>query len=79
MNNENIKAIVTNILKAIAGKKADKVLQSIEEHPNGILVYLSHGLTLGDALDVQDEIKKAGLQIPEQMGNAVIYVTASNA
>ena len=76
MNNANIKAIVTNILKAVAGKKADKVLQSIEERPNGILVYLSHGLTLGDALDVQDEIKKAGLQIPEQMGNAVIYVTA---
>ena len=76
MNNENIKAIVANILKVVAGKKADKVLQSIEEFPNGILVYLSHGLTLGDALDVQHEIKKAGLQIPEQMGNAVIYVTA---
>lgn len=75
MNNENIKTIVNLILKNIMGKRAEKVIASIEEKPNGILVYLSHGATLGEAWEVQDEIKKAGLQIPEQLGNAVIYVT----
>lgn len=75
MTAENIKVIVTAILKNVIGKRADKVIASIDERQNGILVYLSHGATLGEALEVQDEIKKAGLNIPEQMGNALIFVT----
>lgn len=77
MTAENIKVIVTAILKSVIGKskRADKVIASIDERQNGILVYLSHGTTLGEAWEVQEEIKKAGLNIPEQIGNAVIYVT----
>ena len=75
----DVKTIVELVLKEVMGrKKADKVEQimaSIDDRPEGILVYLSHGATLGEAYDIQDKIKEAGLQIPEQMGNAVIYVT----
>lgn len=73
----NIKEIVRLVLKSeIAKKRVEKVLESIEDRPNGILVYLSHGATLGEAQSVQEKIKSCGLAIPEQMGNAVIYVTA---
>ena len=75
MKIENIKSTVNLILKSVMGKRAENVIASIDEKPNGILVYLSHGATLGEAWEIQDEIKKAGLHIPEQMGNAVIYVT----
>jgi hypothetical protein len=72
----NIKEIVTLILKSeIAKKRVQSVIDSIDEKPNGIMVYLSHGATLGEAENVQNIIKKCGLQIPEQLGNAVIYVT----
>lgn len=75
----DIKTIVELVLKEVMGrKKANKVKQimaSIDDRPEGILVYLSHGATLGEAYDIQDKIKEVGLQIPEQMGNAVIYVT----
>ena len=77
MNNE-IKTIVELILKDVMGKKKDKIakiMASIDERADGILVYLSHGATLGEAEEVQEVIKRAGLQIPEQIGNAVIYVT----
>ena len=81
MNNE-IKVIVELVLKSvIGGKKKDKedkinnIMSSIDERENGILVYLSHGATLGEAQEIQDVIKRTGLQIPEQIGNAVIYVT----
>ena len=76
MHNE-IRATVELVLKNVMGKKKDniaKIMASIDERPNGILVYLSHGATLGEALEIQDVIKSVGLQIPEQMGNAVIYV-----
>ena len=77
MNNE-IKTIVGLVLKSVMGKKKDKIakiMESIDEREEGILVYLSHGATLGEACEIQDVIKSTGLQIPEQMGNAVIYVT----
>lgn len=77
MNNE-IKTVVELVLKSVMGKKKDKIaniMASIDEREDGILVYLSHGATLGEACEIQDVIKSTGLQIPEQMGNAVIYVT----
>ena len=77
MHNE-IKVIVELVLKSVMGKNKDKIakiMASIDERPNGILVYLSHGATLGEAEEIQEAIKSTGLQIPEQMGNAVIYVT----
>ena len=78
MHND-IKTIAELVLKEVMGRKrVDKVKQimaSIDDRPDGILVYLSHGTTLGEAYDIQNKIKEAGLQIPEQIGNAVIYVT----
>ena len=77
MHNE-IKVIVELALKSVMSKKKDKIakiMESIDERPDGILVYLSHGATLGEAWEIQEVIKNAGLQIPEQIGNAVIYVT----
>jgi hypothetical protein len=77
MNNE-IKVIVELVLKSVMGKKKDKIAKimgSIDEKPDGILVYLSHGATLGEAEEIQEVIKSTGLKIPDQMGNAVIYVT----
>lgn len=81
MNNE-IKTIVELVLKSVIGgkkkeknDKIDKIMASITERNDGILVFLSHGATLGEAREIQDVIKRTGLQIPEQMGNAVIYVT----
>lgn len=77
MNNE-IKVIVELVLKSVMGKKKDKIakiMESIDDRDGGILVYLSHGATLGEACDIQDVIKRTGLKIPEQIGNAVIYVT----
>ena len=77
MHNE-IKTIVNLVLKNVMGKKADKInkiMESIDDEPDGVLVYLSHGATLGEACEIQEQIKSAGLQIPEQMGNALIYVT----
>lgn len=77
MNNE-IKAIVELVLKSVMGKKKDKIakiMESIDNREDGIVVYLSHGATLGEAEEIQDVIKSTGLQIPEQIGNAVIYVT----
>lgn len=75
----DIRTIVHLILKDVMGKKKtdkiNKIMESIDDRPEGILVYLSHGATLGEACDIQEQIKSAGLQIPEQMGNAVIYVT----
>lgn len=77
MTVENIKEIVKLVLKSeIAKKRVQPVIDSIDDEPKGILVYLSHGATLGEAQSVQEAIKKCGLAIPEQMGNAVIYVTA---
>ena len=77
MTTAQIKEKVTDIiLNTIDNKeRANKVIVSIDDVPNGILVYLSHGATLGEALDIQEEIKYQGLSIPEQMGNSVIYVT----
>lgn len=77
MNNE-IKAIVELALNNVMGKKRDKItkiMASIDERDDGILVYLSHGATLGEAEEIQEVIKSTGLKIPEQIGNAVIYVT----
>ena len=77
MNNE-IKTIVELVLKSVMGKKKDKItkiMESIDDREGGILVYLSHGATLGEAEEIQEVIKSTGLQIPEQIGNAVIYVT----
>ena len=77
MTTENIKEIVTLILKSeIAKKRVQSVIDSIEDKPNGIMVYLSRGSVLGEAMSVIEVIKKCGLKIPEQLGNAVIYVTA---
>ena len=73
-----IKATVELVLKNVMGKKKDKIakiMASMTERNDGVLVYLSHGATLGEAWEIQDAIKSTGLQIPEQMGNAVIYVT----
>ena len=76
MTVENIKEIVKLIINSkVASKRAEKVIASIDDKPEGVLVYLSHGATLGESESVQDTIKKCGLSIPEQMGNAVIYVT----
>lgn len=78
MHND-IKTIVHLILKDVMGKKKidkiNNIMESIDDRPEGILVYLSHGATLGEAEEIQEQIKNTGLQIPEQMGNAVIYVT----
>ena len=78
MNNE-IKVIVELVLKSVMGNRKKeqiaKIMASIDERDNGILVYLSHGATLGDAEEIQKVIKSTGLKIPEQIGNAVIYVT----
>lgn len=77
MTAENIKEIVTLILKSeIAKKRVQSVIDSIEDKPNGIIVYLSRGSVLGEAMSVIKTIKKCGLKIPEQLGNAIIYVTA---
>ena len=77
MTIENIKEIVILVLKSeIAKKRVDKVIESIEEKYNHVVVYLSHGATLGEAQGVQEKIKSCGLLIPQQIGNAVIYVTA---
>lgn len=76
--NSEIKTIVELVLKSVMGKKKNeiaKIMDSIDERVGGILVYLSHGATLGEAWEIQDVIKRTGLKIPEQMGNAVIYVT----
>lgn len=76
--NSEIKTIVELVLKSVMGKKKDKIakiMESIDDREGGILVYLSHGATLGEAWEIQDVIKRTGLKIPEQMGNAVIYVT----
>jgi hypothetical protein len=80
--NSEIKTIVELVLKSVMGgkkkEKADrieKIMASIVERENGILVYLSHGATLGESWEIQDVIKRTGLKIPEQIGNAVIYVT----
>ena len=77
MNNE-IKVIVELVLKSVMDKKKDKIakiMESIDDRDGGILVYLSHGATLCEAEEIQDVIKSTGLQIPDQIGNAVIYVT----
>ena len=77
MNNE-IKVIVELILKSVMGKKKDKIaniMERIDDREDGILVYLSHGATLGESEEIQETIKSTGLKIPEQIGNAVIYVT----
>lgn len=74
----DIKTIVNLVLKSVMGKKKDKIakiMESIDDRENGILVYLSHGATLGEAEEIQDVIKSTGLKILEQIGNAVIYVT----
>ena len=80
MNLTAIKTLTAYIIKETMGKKkvsiAGKIIASVDDRPNGILVYLSHGATLGEAIEIQEKIKEAGLNIPEQMGNAVIYVTA---
>ena len=80
--NSEIKTIVELVLKSvIGGKKKDKndkiekIMASMTERDGGVLVFLSHGATLGEAWEIQDVIKRTGLQIPEQMGNAAIYVT----
>lgn len=79
MNTENIKTIVIAIIKSVISNKAkaEKVISSIEEKQNGLIVYLSHGAVLGDAIEIQEQIIKAGLNIPERFGNAVIFVTAN--
>lgn len=76
--NSEIKVIVELVLKSVMGKKKDKIakiMESIDDRDGGILVYLSHGATLGEAEEIQKVIKSAGLKILEQMGNALIYVT----
>jgi hypothetical protein len=78
MTTNNIRTIVELVLQSVMGKKKDnvaKIMASIDDREDGILVYLSHGATLGEALDIQEGIKSTGLKIPEQFGNAVIYVT----
>lgn len=77
--NSEIKVIVELVLKSVMGNRKKeqiaKIMKSIDERENGILVYLSHGACLGDAEEIQRVIKNTGLKIPEQIGNAVIYVT----
>lgn len=76
MTTENIKKIVELVIRSeVAKTRAEKVITSIEDKPSGIMVYLSHGATLGESQSVQEIIKECGLNIPEQLGNAVIYVT----
>lgn len=76
MNVENIKQIVKLVINSeVAKKRAGQVIASIEEEHNGVMVYLSHGATLGESMNVQKVIKECGLSISEQIGNAVIYVT----
>lgn len=76
MNVENIKQIVKLVINSeVAKKRAEKVIASIEEKSDGVFVYLSHGATLGESMEVQRVIKECGLSIPEQLDNAVIYVT----
>lgn len=77
MTVENIKTIVSAIIKNVITnkKQAEKVLASIEEKEKGIIVFLSHGAVLGDAIEIQKQIRNAGLDIPEQIGNAAIFVT----
>lgn len=76
MNVENIKEIVKLVINSkVAKKRARQVIESIEEKAGGVFVYLSHGATLGESMEVQKAIKECGLSIPEQIGNAVIYVT----
>ena len=77
-----IKTIVELVLKSVIGgkkkeknEKIEKMMASMTEQNDGVLVFLSHGATLGEAWEIQEVIKRTGLQIPEQMGNAVIYVT----
>ena len=74
----DIKATVELALKSVMGKKKDKIekiMASIDERLDGILVYLSHGATLGESQEIQEVIKSTGLKIPDQIGNAVIFVT----
>jgi hypothetical protein len=76
--NDEIKVIVKLALESVMGKKKDKIakiMDSIDDREDGIRVYLSHGATLGEAWEIQEVIKSTGLKIPNQMGNAVIYVT----
>lgn len=76
--NSEIRVIVELVLESVMGKKKDKIakiMESIDDRDDGILVFLSHGATLGEACEIQEVIKRTGLKIPEQMGNAVIYVT----
>ena len=76
MNVENIKEIVKLVINSkVAKKRAGQVIESIEEKSNGVMVFLSHGATLGESIEVQKAIKECGLSIPEQIGNAMIYVT----
>lgn len=77
--NSEIKVIVELVLKSVMGNRKKeqiaKIMNSIDERGDGIMVYLSHGATLGDAEEIQRVIKSTGLKIPDQIGNAVIYVT----
>lgn len=75
MSTETIKAQVAKILKEVSGKRAAKMIESMEDRAEGVIVYLCHGATLGEAWEIQDQIQAAGLRIPDQMGNALIYVT----
>ena len=78
MTTSNVKVIVAMVIREIISHdriRAAKIVESIDENPEGILVYLSHGATLGEAEAIQNKIIECGLRIPEQIGNAVIYVT----
>jgi hypothetical protein len=76
MTTENIKKIVELVIRSeVAKTRAEKVIASIEDKHNGIIIYLSHGATLGESLNIQETIKACGLSIPEQLGNAVVYIT----
>ena len=77
MHNE-IKTIVELVLQSVMGKKKDKIakiMASIDDREEGILVYLSHGATLGEAVAIQEVLQKTGLKVSRQLGNALIYVT----
>lgn len=78
MNNKEIERIIMRTLRKVISSKErlGKVAESMEEKKDGFIIYLSHGATLGEAWEIQDELKKEGLAIPEQIGNAVIYVTS---
>jgi hypothetical protein len=70
-----IKTIVVDIITAEVEKsRAAKVIASIEVKCDHVVVYFSHGATLGESIEVQKRILAAGLSIPAQMGNAAIYV-----